>query len=861
MEAAPIEHAGRVFIRAVAAVAALKVVAAIPCVFLVPPTTGPATPSRWFLLALLVVLSSGAAYLAAGGGRDRRAGLLALCLILSASAFADGFLTRAAAAAPALAGFGRALVALQCAAFLPYATWAFFGAFPQAPPFGPVAQLATRARRLTAGIGAALFVANLVLLVPGPRVGGGSWRRVVELVGNDQPGSAFWPLVLALTALALGFGIRNARHAALEERRRVRLLIAGVVVGGAPIVALELVTQLWPLAHRVITEPPVYAVAQWIVYCPLLAVPLVTAYAVHVHHALDVRLYVRRALQYALARGTVLVLAALPFVALAFLIYEARDRRVAELLTGGRGALLLGAGVGGLVIARGRRRVLDAVDRRFFREQYDARVILRDLVDGIRRVTAVGELERLVTQEVERALHPESVALLVVNLRGEHLVSRTGAARPLPLSAGLATFARERAEPVSIDLDDSLDSGPGTLPEADRAWLADGGFHLLVPLLDGANALIGLLALGAKRSELPFSPEDRSLLAAVGSATAVALERRLLADQHTGERVASQAAGECTRCGLIAGNEEPVCARCGGPVQDAAVPRLLAGKFQVQERIGAGGMGVVYLARDLSLERPVAIKTLQPMGALLAWRLRREARAMAAVTHPNLAAIYGLESWNGTPLLVVEYLPGGTLSSRIAQGRLSLDETLELGAVLLDAADCVHRAGILHRDIKPSNIGFTAAGAAKLLDFGLARIMDTARAEGVVPRRTPVVLVAAGSTAAEAGVTATDTVLGTPEYMSPEAVAGEPPDPSFDLWSIAVVLYESLAGRPPFAGFSPKETLHLVRTGRAPDLCNLVPACPAPVTRFFRDALAPLRSGRPPNAAAMKRRLLELRGG
>ncbi|PYP33810.1 MAG: hypothetical protein DMD49_02310, partial [Gemmatimonadetes bacterium] len=366
-----------------AAVAALKVLVAIPCVLLVPPAPGPGTPSRWFLLALLMVLSSGAAYLAVGGGRDRRAGLLAFCLLLSASAFADGFLTHAADVAPAL-GPLRALAALQSAAFLPYASWAFFGDFPHATLFGAVAHLPARMRRFSAAIGAICFMANVALLVtPPPR---GLWGAVLTPLLHKSPDSVFWPVVLALTAAALGYGIWNARHARVEERRRVWLLTAGVVLGSTPIVVLQLLTQLWPLAYRVITQPPLYIVAQWIVYCSLLAVPLVTAYAVHVHRALDVKLYVRRAVQYALARGTVLVVAAAPFVALAVLVYQSRDRRVAELLAGGRGAGLLAAGAAGLVVAGGRRRVLDAVDRRFFREQYDARVSLRDLVDGIRRV-------------------------------------------------------------------------------------------------------------------------------------------------------------------------------------------------------------------------------------------------------------------------------------------------------------------------------------------------------------------------------------------------------------------------------------------------------------------------------------------
>lgn len=754
-------------------------------------------------------------------------------------------------AVPAIAWLTRTLHALQVAAFLPFAVWSFFGDFPRVTTFSPVARLPTVARRVCLWVGIALFTAN-ILTGFGPQESG-PWGGLFGLLNRDTSGGLFWPVLFALTAGGFGFGVWNARNARLEERRRIRLLMAALVLGCAPILVVVLITETWPLADRLIREPSVFALAQWLVYPPLFLVPLATAYAVHVHQALDVQFYVRRALQYALARYSVLFVAVIPLVVFLFLLYRDRDRRVADLLASRAGAGLLLAGAAGLVVVRTRHRVLEAVDRRFFREQYDSRRILRDLVGGLRQVAGLRELESLVTSEIDRALHTHAAALLVLNARGDHFVSRLHRSPPLAVNARLAASLKESGEPLHLNVGGS---DLPALPEAEHAWLIEGGFTLLVPLCDAANDLLGFIALGEKRSELPFTDEDHAILAAVGSATAVVLERRL-ASERSSEGSGVPTAGECPQCGLVSAAEERACSRCGGHLGQAIVPLLLAGKFLVEERIGAGGMGVVYRARDLILDRPVAIKTLRPMGMLLAWRLRREARAMALVTHPNLASIYGLEAWNGTPMLVVEYLAGGTLEPRIAQGRRSVSETLEMGVLLLGVVDRIHRAGILHRDIKPSNIGFTGDDVPKLLDFGLARMIDTALGEGpaVAASKNPV---REAVTEAEWG-TGTGIVLGTPEYMSPEAAAGEPPDPSVDLWSVAVVIYEMLAGHPPFRGSAPAETLRLIQAGEAPDIRGAVPECPTSLVDFLKDALAVERSRRPATAKAMRQRLLAVR--
>jgi serine/threonine protein kinase len=248
-------------------------------------------------------------------------------------------------------------------------------------------------------------------------------------------------------------------------------------------------------------------------------------------------------------------------------------------------------------------------------------------------------------------------------------------------------------------------------------------------------------------------------------------------------------------------------------------------------------MGVVYLATDLELERRMALKTLPETSPEDSVRLRREARAMAAVRHPNLALIFGVESWRGTPILVMEYLAGGTLAERIAHGALPVNDALDLGAQLAGVLARLHESGLLHRDVKPSNVGFTEDGVPKLLDFGLARIAGELNAP-----QAPTSGGAAPAAGTQSGF------LGTPLYMSPEALNGGRSDQSFDLWSVAVVIFEAIAGRHPFEQSTGAATFQAIRSARALDLRQVRPDCPDSVVELFTRALAPEVTQRPSSA-------------
>lgn len=176
---------------------------------------------------------------------------------------------------------------------------------------------------------------------------------------------------------------------------------------------------------------------------------------------------------------------------------------------------------------------------------------------------------------------------------------------------------------------------------------------------------------------------------------------------------------------------------------------------------------------------------------------------MATLAHPNLATLYGLETWRGTPMLIVEYLEGGTLADRLQHGRIALTEWMPIAGGILAALAHIHGKGILHRDLKPSNVGFTADGVPKLLDFGLAQLVGEAAAQNDI--ETP---------PSERHILLTDRRVGTPAYMSPEAVRGESPAVTFDLWAFGVITVEALSGRPVFV--DTESALTSLRNGRLP---------------------------------------------
>ena len=260
-------------------------------------------------------------------------------------------------------------------------------------------------------------------------------------------------------------------------------------------------------------------------------------------------------------------------------------------------------------------------------------------------------------------------------------------------------------------------------------------------------------------------------------------------------------------------------------------PPARLGHYVIERKLGEGGMGVVYAARDEKLRRTIAIKTMAiATDEAARQRFWREARAAASVNHPNICQIYEIGDHGGTLFIAMELLEGAPLSARLKQGPVSLDETLHIGRGVLAALSALHDRGVIHRDLKPSNVFLTPHGV-KLLDFGLARPV------GEEDRDTSPALTRAGA------------VLGTPHYMSPEQALGEPLDPRTDLFSAGALLFEMLAGRPAFTGNTVLAILHATVHEDPPALSGS-PAVVA-VDRVIRRALAKRPADRPASAQAM----------
>ena len=236
-------------------------------------------------------------------------------------------------------------------------------------------------------------------------------------------------------------------------------------------------------------------------------------------------------------------------------------------------------------------------------------------------------------------------------------------------------------------------------------------------------------------------------------------------------------------------------------------PGTRLGVYEVHSLLGAGGMGEVYRATDTKLKRPVAVKVLPAAVASDPERLarfQREAAVLAALNHPNIAAIYGVEDSSGTPALIMELVEGPTLADRIAEGAIPPDEALPIARQIAEALEAAHEQGIIHRDLKPANVKLRADGTVKVLDFGLAKVLDSA-ASAIDASQSP--------TITSPAMTGMGVILGTAAYMSPEQAKGRPADKRSDVWAFGAVLYEMLSGQRAFKGEDVSDTLAMVLKG------------------------------------------------
>ncbi len=284
---------------------------------------------------------------------------------------------------------------------------------------------------------------------------------------------------------------------------------------------------------------------------------------------------------------------------------------------------------------------------------------------------------------------------------------------------------------------------------------------------------------------------------------------------------------------------------------------LKAGRYEVEQQIGRGGMGLVYRARDNRLHRIVALKML-PREAThdsdLRRRLAREARAASAITHPGVATVYDFEEHSEESFIVYEYVEGVTLREKLGKGRFTTEEVLDVGVQLADALAAAQERGIVHRDLKPENImltpGLEGLGRVKILDFGLAKMHKPLTAVNQTSATT-------AETAAIS--TAAGLLVGTVNYMSPEQLEGGEVDHRTDIYALGLVLYEIATGANPFVGKTPTSTIANILKQEPPPVVERNPVAPAELDRIARKCLRKRREERYQSARELQVDLSNLR--
>src|SRR5881227_3814726 len=316
------------------------------------------------------------------------------------------------------------------------------------------------------------------------------------------------------------------------------------------------------------------------------------------------------------------------------------------------------------------------------------------------------------------------------------------------------------------------------------------------------------------------------------------VEALLASDQRAGRFIETSSVGLATK---VIQNQHA----------DSLVGRTI-GHYKISESIGTGGMGEVYLATDITAGRKAALKLLPLRFTGDAERLKRfqqEAHAVVGLNHPNILTVYEIGEDHSIHYIASELIEGETLRQHLTRGRMELIEAVDVAIQMASALAAAHNAGIVHRDIKPENIMLRPDGYVKVLDFGIAKLAESAFAEATADGPEPMTL-------AETNL---GSILGTVRYMSPEQARGAPVDNGTDIWSFGVVLYEMITGRAPFTGETPGEAMHSILEMEPPPLTRYVTQIPDDLQQIISKTLRKDRAERYQNAHELLEALQSLR--
>ncbi len=770
------------------------------------------------LASYLAILVAGPAATAClllfAGRRDHRTWLLGVYFLLTAAVVNPfallGFLRGAPPAEPfGYPDFGFPYV--YPFMFAPAFLWAFARECPRVHRGTRLDGLARRMVPVSALVGCLIWVGTVTWLVLA-RAG-----RVAPAVSSV----VFDGIFVALNMLSLGavvVVVLRAHTAPADETRRVVLFSIGFLMFIGLLSAYNVAEAFSPgdwLSNY--QWSPTIAVVQLLRF-PGLVLLWCSVLAARVPHVREV---VRASLGRLLTHGRLLGIgAAAPAAVLGWRLAN-RPEQTLGAVAADPVVQSLGAITAFLLLAAAARgQLLVRLDTWLYPDTADQRQALADAAAALAKVGRITEVSRIVRRTAKRGCGTPVTLLVRTDAAAdaEDLDDPDGDMPPLARVSAIVCLLETAGGTLRVHPQDEA-SYFTLLLHDDRRWVVESGVDAIVPVPGPGAELLGVLVAARRLDGRLARPVDLPFLEALGAAAALAVGRVLAMRTGGARSVDALPAEECPACGCVSEAGEPAACDCGTAYVETEAPKLLAGKYRLTRRLGSGGMGTVYLARDLRLERDVAIKTLTGVSVFRLMGSKPEAWAMATVTHPAVAQIFGIESWRGRPFLVVEFLSQGTLADRLGRGPVPAARALDIAALLAGALAALHEAGYLHGDVKPSNVGFAADGSPKLLDFGLAREANDATSLG-----------------------------GTARYLSPEVLSGRPAEEADDVWSLCVMLYEMVSGEHPFAGGGDGEVKDRIRRQRLVPSADSSPS--ATVVRCAAMMLTARRSARPATASA-----------
>jgi serine/threonine-protein kinase len=631
-----------------------------------------------------------------------------------------------------------------------------------------------------------------------------------------------WALLILLTVILLiSITIRNYNKVSdIDQRRRIKWVAYASIVGLVPLLITHSITALLnPATHKyVISTYSYFLFARFGELC-ITTLPLSFVYVVVKHQVFDINVVVRRGLQYLLAKNVLRIILALELVGMIAIVQFNPNLTIRELFSP-KSAYLYIVAIS-IVSFIYQTQISSWLDKVFFRKAYNTEQVLVNLIEKLKSFNSINEISQAITSTLEEVLHPKSI----------YFFYRSGEKESLTLGSCSGNPSKIQKILDSSDLVQLMESNPVTqdlnfinaLPEEEKQWINALQAQLIVPIVGQNKDLVGLFLLGEKLSDEPYSKNDCKLLEAMASQLGIVYENNLLKEKVAKESKIKQEilskledqninlVKECPECNRCFDSDKEVCDLDKTKLElSLPVERVINGKYRLDKMIGKGGMGAVYSATDLRLERIVAVKILH--GSMFGdqeaiKRFEREARASAKLAHPNIVAVYDYGKLVASgAYLTMELVSGITLGEKLLkEQKLSPKLVAELFDQILDAIEVAHKANIIHRDLKPDNILLfedNGKTKVKILDFGIAKIK---RIDSIDPN----------------SLTAPGTVIGTFGYMPPEQFSAEEVDERSDIFALGVIAIEALTGEKPFDGRTVYELMGnmLRKSYNLPDSC------------------------------------------